>query len=130
MKRDMDLVRKILLRLESIELSMGAILLIDPSDAEYQFEGYSIDQVDYHVNLIFAAGFVDTGCSSQPMTGIAFRGLTWEGHEFVDSIRDDEVWEKTQRGFRDAGGFTLDLVKDLAKGFIRKQVEDRTGIKL
>ena len=130
MKRDMDLVRKILLTLESIQLPMGAIVFIDPSDAEYQIDGYSIDQIDYHVNLICAAGFVDTGGGALPMTGIAFRGLTWEGHEFVDSIRNDEVWEKTQRGFREAGGFTLDLVKDLAKGFIRKQVEDRTGIKL
>jgi hypothetical protein len=26
--------------------------------------------------------------------------------------------------------FTFELVKDLAKGFVKKQIEDKTGIKL
>lgn len=29
-----------------------------------------------------------------------------------------------------AGGFTLDLLEDLAKGLIKKQVEEHTGVKL
>ena len=28
-----------------------------------------------------------------------------------------------------AGGFTVDLLKDLAKGLIKKQIEERTGVK-
>ena len=29
-----------------------------------------------------------------------------------------------------AGGWTLDLLKELGKGYLKKQIEDRTGIKL
>jgi hypothetical protein len=40
------------------------------------------------------------------------------------------VWTKTKKGAVAAGGFTVDLLKDLAKGFIKKQIEERTGVKL
>nr|WP_264159203.1 DUF2513 domain-containing protein [Burkholderia vietnamiensis] len=48
----------------------------------------------------------------------------------MDSIRSPEVWAKTKAGALAAGGFTVELLGDLAKGFIKKQIEDRTGIKL
>jgi hypothetical protein len=56
--------------------------------------------------------------------------LSMDGHDFLDSIRDPNVWSKTKNGALAAGGFTVDLLFDLAKGFIRKQIEDGTGIKL
>lgn len=49
---------------------------------------------------------------------------------FLDSVRDPETWWRTKKAAAGAGGFTLDLLKDLAKGLIRKQIEDRTGVKL
>jgi hypothetical protein len=60
----------------------------------------------------------------------AIKRLTWEGHDFLDSIRDPKIWEKTKKGVEGAGGFTVDLLKDLAKGFMKKQIEEYTGVKL
>jgi hypothetical protein len=56
--------------------------------------------------------------------------LTWSGHEFVDAVRDPVIWAKTRSGAKAAGGFTIDLLKDLAKGFLKTQIEERTGVKL
>lgn len=53
-----------------------------------------------------------------------------DGHDFLDSIRDPDVWNKTKKGALAAGGFTLNLLNDLAKGFIKKKIEDSTGIML
>ncbi len=64
------------------------------------------------------------------MSGIGFRCLTWEGHDFLDSVRDPKIWAKTKDGALAAGGFTVDLLKDLAKGFVKKQIEERTGVTL
>jgi hypothetical protein len=49
---------------------------------------------------------------------------------FLDTVRDPEIWKKTKEGAISAKGFTLDLLQDLAKGFIKKQIEERTGITL
>jgi hypothetical protein len=64
------------------------------------------------------------------MIGIGFRCLTPAGHDFLDSVRNPETWAKTKKAVAGAGGFTLELLKDLAAGFIKKQIEDRTGVKL
>lgn len=45
-------------------------------------------------------------------------------------LEDEDIWNKTKEGALAAGGFSFDLVKDLAKGFIRKKVETLTGVDL
>ena len=78
--------------------------------------------------LLSEAGFID--CTRYAGGDFGYKGLTWAGHDFLDSVRDPEVWSKTKKGAMAAGGFTVDLLKDLAKGLVRKQIEDRTGVTL
>lgn len=129
MKRDMDLLRELLLKLEALPIRRGGIVTITPDAEEIAVPGYDIDQVDYHLSQIKQAGFIDEG-GARPMTGIGFRCLTPAGHDFLDSVRNPETWAKTKKAAAGAGGFTLDLLKDLAKGFLKKQLEERTGVKL
>ena len=56
--------------------------------------------------------------------------LTWVGHDSFDAVRDPKVWARTKRGAEHVKGFTFDLVKDLAKGLLKKQIEEHTGVKL
>ncbi|MDQ6867300.1 MAG: DUF2513 domain-containing protein [Pseudomonadota bacterium] len=42
-------------------------------------------------------------------------------HDFLDSIRDPDLWNKTKKGAKAAGGFTMDLLADLAKGLIKRR---------
>lgn len=133
MKRDMDLIRELLLKLEALPIRQGGVVHIalyenDPED-DLRIDGFTFDQIEYHLNLIDQAGLI-VGAGNRPMTGILFKSLSWEGHDFLDSIRDPEVWRKTRNGVKEVGGFTFELVKDLAKGFVKKQIEDRTGIVL
>lgn len=122
--RDMDLVRELLLYLDKVDFRLGS-----PKNVFPEIEGYSSNQIDHHLALMCSAGFLnDEGMDLA--TGFAFCGLTWKGYELLDSIRDDDVWRKTKGGLQSAGGFTFDLVKDLAKGFLKKQIEEKTGITL
>ncbi len=128
MRRDMDLIRELMLKLEAMELRPGAIMHFMPDDEEIQIAGYSPEDIEYHARLLIEAGLIEPGGGA--MQGFMFRSLTWAGHDFVDSVRSPEVWVKTKRGAEAAGGFTVDLLKDLAKGFIKKQIEDLTGVKI
>jgi hypothetical protein len=129
MKRDMDLIRELMLKLEAIPLRAGGIYHIEPHHEEVRVEGYDLDTIAYHLSLIKDAGLVDSG-TLNPMVGIGFRGFTWAGHDFIDSVRDPEIWRKTEGALKQAGGFTLDFAKALAKGFIRKKIEQHTGVEL
>jgi Hypothetical protein (DUF2513) len=74
-------------------------------------------------------GFLDL-TRTQPALGVCVRGRTWRGHDFIDSVRDPEIWRKTKEGAQAAGGFTIELLRELAKGFIKTQIEKHTGVKL
>lgn len=128
MKRDMDLLRELLLKLESFPKDPGAIYGFEGHEPELAVDGASQDQIVYHLELLRGAGFIDS--PGKPMHGVMFRRLTWSGHDFLDSVRDPKVWAKTKQGVGAAGGFTVDLLKDLAKGFVKKQVEEYTGVTL
>lgn len=108
MKRDLELIREILFRLEQ-----------KPADkdwlADADFPKDSREAVAYHVELLEEAGLVEAAI--RPATGIYFRveRLTWEGHDFLDAVRNDTVWARTKETLRSKGlSWTFDLVKFLA----------------
>jgi DNA-binding transcriptional ArsR family regulator len=129
MKRDMGLIRLLLLRLEELDQDGQSVYHFREGDPDIDIEGYSWEQISYHYDLADEAGLVDMG-SDGIMNGFLFRRLTWAGHDFVDAVRDEEIWRKTKEGALAAGGISIDLVKDLAKGFVRKNIEKLTGIEL
>jgi hypothetical protein len=83
----------------------------------------------YHLLQIREGRLIDDG-GARPADGVGSGCLTPAGHDFLDSVRDPKIWERTKRGAEAAGGFTIELMKDLATGFVRKQIEERTGVKL
>jgi hypothetical protein len=127
MKRDMDLLRLLLLKLEAVNDRAHSVLMFTYD--ELAIEGYTRDQVAYHLDLAVKAGLIDQG-GAGGLNHFTFRQLTWEGHDFVDAIRDDDIWRKTRQGATAAGGFSLELLSDLAKGFIRKKIAEHTGVEI
>lgn len=129
MRRDLDLIRALLLKLEQWPMEMGDVVTIVADDPAIAVEGYTTHQIHDHLSWILERGLVEQ-FDSQPMMGITFSRLSWEGADFLDAVRDPEVWRKTKRATEGAGGFSMELVRDLARGFIKKQIEEHTGIKL
>jgi len=95
MTRDMDLIRELLLRLEALPLQTGAIVMLTGVEPEIAVAGYSHEQIEYHLHLLKEAGLIES-TRSQPMIGIMFRGLSWRGHDFLDSVRSPETWKRAQ----------------------------------
>ena len=134
LERDMDFVRELLLRIESGETSFETT----SSEDAIAFLGYTpeihlsreeADKLRYHIDRLEQAGFIEIGM--QGGAGhYSIKAITWEGHDFLDSVRDSKTWAKTKKGALSAGGFSVDLLKDLAKGFVKKQIEERTGVQL
>jgi hypothetical protein len=102
MRRNIELIRKLLLRLESLPINNGEGYSLSPQDKEIAIEGYSLDET-YHLSLLREMGFADCP-GSQPLMGITFLGLTWSGHDYLDAVRNPEMWRKTKEGAEAAGG--------------------------
>jgi hypothetical protein len=126
----MDLVREVLLKLEALPLSPGDIVLVDSNDADMAIEGFTSDEVGYHLELLRDAGFFDSPGSSPLSGGVVFRALTWEGHEFIDMVRDPEVWKRTREGASKVGGWTFGLLKDMGSAYLKHVAKERLGLDL
>lgn len=101
MKRDMDLVREILLKVEEIPF--------DGAFHDIAVDGRSPNEVSYHVMLLHEGRFIeamDLGVCWKPMR------LTYGGHEFLDAARNDTVWEKAKTAVvKSTGVLTLEGLK-------------------
>ncbi|MBJ6986907.1 DUF2513 domain-containing protein [Devosia sp. MC521] len=94
MKRDMEVVRKVLKAIQ------------DRADAKpvyLEIDGIEDDVVALHVALLHEAGYIRgiafTTLSDQ-FARIAVQDLTWQGHEFAGALlTDDGTWQKVKTAF-------------------------------
>jgi hypothetical protein len=90
MQRDIDLIRKTLFEVEKKDTPTGWI--------DIEVDGYSKEQIAYHVKLLAEAGYLEAknltnkdGFDWQPVS------LTWQGHDFLDAARDNNIWNKAKK---------------------------------
>ena len=118
MKRDMELVRQILVQIEEHEHGMAPRSLT--------IDGYTQEQIGYHVHLMGQAGLLKVAdvshFGSTSPEAIATR-MTWAGHEFLDAARSDTVWQraKTQLGAQWAS-VPFDILKAVLMKFVGQAV--------
>ncbi len=132
MRRNMDLIRALILKLEDLDIEPGSLVMVLADEIESQFpvDDFTSAEILYHYHLIVEKGWADGGKYGLSHSGIHFRKLTSDGHDFADSVRDPQVWKATKEGALKAGGFSLDLLGQLAKGYLQKKIEQHTGISL
>lgn len=54
--------------------------------------------------------------------------LTASGHDFLEAIRNKEVWSTVKTGFKDASiGTLVDVSKRLLDGFVQKKIDNILG---
>lgn len=109
--RDMDLVRKILFALE--KMAPGEIFEFD------SLGEVSSAQVNYHLELMSDNNLVRL---YDKMRDAASVRLTWEGHEFLEAVRDDKRWEKVKAEMSKSGGFVYEMAKAIALDFVEEEI--------
>lgn len=119
MKRDMDLVRAILLIAENHEDEY-----LQPTDfrrglsEQFPDSQWSSEKLAVHVKLLEEAGLVDAKFHTGGESFFDLR-LTWEGHEFISDARDPGVWENVKSKAGDSS-FTLlkQILVEVAKSVL------------
>ena len=120
MRRDMELVRKILLYVEA----KG-----DGSSGLIQIDDYEQTLIDYHVDIMIDAGLL----KGKPLRGgnrVLNHGviLTWDGHDFLDSIKNENVWNKIKGSIRDKGLELGNLPFMVLKDYVKEKLNEILGI--
>ncbi|WP_126941637.1 DUF2513 domain-containing protein, partial [Xanthomonas sp. BRIP62409] len=50
--------------------------------------------------------------------------ITSDGHDFLDSVRDPEIWRKTKSGAGQLGSWTVRMLAEMASGYVRAKAKD------
>lgn len=116
MKRDLDLIRDILLYIEEAEQYPICSDDIEIPEA-------TEEMISFHMQLLSDAGFIDyfdmTACGNGNLVTYQINRLTMSGCDYLDGIRDDGIWKsvKAQLGIA-ACSATLEVVKSVATAII------------
>lgn len=113
MKRDMNLIRLLLLETEGEE-------------PKPDLSSFSEDRRVYHSALLIEAGLVHGDILSdgegQPVGTVTLR-LTWAGHEFLDAARNETIWRKAREHIKKSGvDVTISLLKDVLNQLLKQSL--------
>jgi hypothetical protein len=119
MKRDNDLIRELLLRIEDDPQFDGTREWMQYEASDLGITDHSNEEVAYHLNLLVEEGFV-TGRTTTDMPIIS--KLTWQGHEFLDTVRDGEIWKLTKESAKKAGATSVQVLFEIGKSYARQKL--------
>ena len=117
MKRDLDLVRQLMLQIEAL-----------PAAPPVQYRTSEIEDpvLLAHLEMLIEAGLVNGRISrSQGTRGdvISVSGLTWQGHEWIDMVRSQSLWNEVKTTVLEGGGvLTFELTKAVAAKIFRTRL--------
>ena len=125
MRRNMDLIRQLLLGIEG------------EASGSYKFEIEGVSELEkwYNVGLLVEADFIRgvTVRWGADGTGpfVAIGGhvaLTWDGHDFLDAIRNDTVWQEAKETVQAKGLDIQSLTLDVVKSVCVSAIKDLIGL--
>jgi hypothetical protein len=122
MKRDLDLIRQLLMVVENSEAAtLNPSYGLTPGD----------QRVQYHLRLLVDAGLV-RGVGLTGEGSVCVR-LTWDGHELLELIRNEQLWERAKRLVSEkTGGSAVEAIRAVLRKWTEMSVadEDRWPVRL
>lgn len=123
MKRDMDLVRKLLMKIEEVyEPGSGKI-----SVSKVMIDGYDAQTVVEHLMLMKEADLLQSIDAKTYVTGstvVSIGNLTNKGYDTLEAFKNDTIWNKTKDVVKEKGlPIVIDVFKDIASSLISAATE-------
>lgn len=127
MKLNYDCLRKLLLVLEENIVMQDDLLYPDLRFEEVipLMPDYSKADIAYTTSIAIEAELIDARIlnADDRFYGCVYFGLTYEGHQFIDNIRNNNVWNKTKGILSKIGGASLDMISSTALKLLKSLIE-------
>lgn len=120
MKRNFDLVRDILLKVEAE---------VDPEEPllnSLSLENYEQALTNEHIKLMIESGLLEGECKFSTNNRIlltSIRGLTPRAYDFLDNVRNDSIWKKIKDHVQSTvGSASFEVIEKFAAQIITAAV--------
>ena len=122
MKLDMDCVRDILLECEDLPLDCHT-----PYSFQTSIARHGEDEVCYALAKLTEGNYINATVSRLPGGQYDFCGIydmTFSGHQFLENVRDDKVWQKTKGVLKKAGSSSFGLAMQVTSQILAEIVKN------
>lgn len=111
MKRDLDLIRYILICIENSDSTK--ITINDLINADYD-----APTISFHISLLLDNGYIEAtkfNAIGQHYQQYLIKRITASGYDYLDNVRDIKIWSKTKELLKTMGNSaSLELIKAIA----------------
>ena len=125
MKRDLDLIRSILITAEDSDgpVRFGTLLECEPDASK----------LAYHVELMRSRGLIEAIVKydglARSSLNVEVSSVTWDGYDYLDAIRSPKVWEKAKEAVSAAvGEASISVMKDTCQAVARSMITSYLGM--
>ena len=127
MQLNLDCIRDVLLELETFPIGLYTV-----SSFQNCLSKYSDEQVLYTLVKLCEGNYINA-LFSRTLGGStiisAVYDITFQGHEFLEKIRSDNVWNNNLKpAFSSIGSMSLDVVSKVASTVIAALVTSKLGL--
>ncbi|MEY2385724.1 DUF2513 domain-containing protein [Lactococcus lactis] len=113
MKLNHDCVREVILDIEKNQ-SMGNFY--GSENVGEHLSQYTDEDIIYSIDQLDQAGFIEVSSnySMELIGSYMIKGITWEGHQFLDNVRDNKIWSLTKKSASKVASVSLPVMAQLA----------------
>ncbi|WP_432226906.1 DUF2513 domain-containing protein [Limosilactobacillus fermentum] len=132
MKLKHDCVRYVLLTLEAQGLDMlHSGVELSQLLPEMVNSRYSEDDITYTLLQLLDGKYINADYQKYALGfSLIVFDITWSGHELLDSIRDDEVWNQTKKVTSSIKSVSIGVLKNVATAVLTGIIKQKTGLPL
>lgn len=119
MRLNQDCVRDMLLEFEEV-LTLDDHLFLNNIKEMKCVEKFGEDNVIYTIFKLTEAGYITSThkYTSDVLYFLCVSSITWDGHQFLDNIRDNKVWKKTKDIASGFSSVSISMISDIASNVL------------
>lgn len=125
MKLEIECVRDVLLELEEFPVNCYT-----PCDFKKSIKQHGDAAVDYALAKLSEAGYIRADIRTLQNGQYDYYGIfdiTFPGHQFLEKIRDNNVWSKTKAVTKTVGSAAFDVITQVATSIITEIISKQLG---
>lgn len=117
MKLNHECVRELMLLIEE---SLNYSVYIDTKVVE--IKGFTTEEIVYTADKLLEAGYITANrhayLGGDHIPQIDILSITWEGHKFLDTVRDNKVWKSTKSIISKFSSVSITMIENIASNVI------------
>lgn len=124
MRLNADCVRDVMLFLEE---NLELVSFLECSNIEIN---YNSNDVTYTCAKLIEAGYL-IGNTTVDLSGhmkVVINSITWNGHQFLDNVRSNTVWNKTKETAIKLGSVSVSFLSNIAAQIIANVISGKIQI--